>query len=157
MSTRRTFFLAACLGISNIPLALAAPPSAHLQFERDGLSFVAPPRVNPGIFDPDWGTTSGKERRIVIRDVEMDFKKLGHVQIDVFNNSMDVAQTDAWVEVVDIHVAGGFAKAERGPGLKTFYVQGNGPVVLDLVLRVSNKTRASDLAVKIQSPYGKKI
>ena len=157
MSTRRFFFLATCLGLSHIPLVLAAPPVAHLQFERDGLSFVVPPRANPGVFDPEWGMTSGKERRIVIRDVALDFKKLGHVQIDVFNNSMDVAQTDAWVEVVDVNVAGGFAKAERGPGLKTFYVQGNGPVVLDLVLRVSNKTRSSDLAVKIQSPYGKKV
>lgn len=149
-------FLTALILIVSSPSSFAAAPQVHLQFERDGLPFVVPPRANPGVFDPEWGLVNGKERRVVIRDVEMDFKKLGHVQIDVFNNSMDVPQTDAWVEVVDINVAGGFAKADRGPGLKTFYVQGNGPVVLDLVLRVSNKTKASDLSVKVQSPYGKK-
>lgn len=121
----------ACLGISNIPLALAAPPSAHLQFERDGLSFVAPPRVNPGIFDPDWGMTSERtphcdSRR---RDGLQKTRPRSNRCVQQFHGHK--AQTDAWVEVVDIHVAGGFAKAERGPGLKTFYVQGNGPVVLD--------------------------
>ena len=155
MSTRRSLILCALTPLIPV-VSIAAAPTVHVQFERDGLPYVVPPQRNPGIYDPDWGMTGVVERRIVIRDLDLDFKKMGHVQIDVFNNTHDVAQTDAWVEISDINIAGGFAKAERAPGLKSFYVEGNGPIVLDVVLRASTKTRASDLALKIRSPYGKR-
>jgi hypothetical protein len=139
--------------VALLVLASSFAAQAHVQWESDGLSYVTPPKNNPGVSDPDRGVEILKERKVELRGLMMDFKRIDHVQIQVFNNTRDVAQTEAWVEVEDIRVISGFAKVTRAPGLRTFYVQGNGPVVLDVLTRVSNKTDSNALDIKVSSPY----
>lgn len=141
------------IAIAVLALATALSAHAHVQFESDGLANVMPPKHNPGVSDPDRGVEMLKERQVELRGLLLDFKRIEHVEIQVFNNTRDVAQTDAWVEVDDIRVISGFAKVTRAKGLRSFYVQGNGPVVLDVITRVSNKTDSNALDIKISSPY----
>lgn len=141
------------IAIAALALATSLSAQAHVQWESDGLPNVVPPKMNPGVSDPDKGSGLYKERRVELRGLTMDFKRISHVEIQVFNNTRDVAQKEAWVEVDDIRVVSGFASVTRGKGLRNFYVQGNGPVVLDIITRVSNKTDGNALDIKISSPY----
>ena len=141
------------IAIAVLAFASSLPALAHVQWESDGLPYVMPPKHNPGVFDPDRGVEMLKERRVELRGLSMDFKRISHVELAIFNNTRDVAQTEAWVEIDDIRVVSGFAKVTRAKGLRKFYIQGNGPVQLDIINRVSPKTDSNALDVKISSPY----
>ena len=141
------------IAVALLALASSFCAQAHVQWESDGIPNVMPPKFNPGVSDPDFGVDMIKERQVELRGLTMDFKRISHVEIEVFNNTANVAQTEAWVEVDDVRVISGFAKVTRGKGLKNFYVQGNGPVVLDVIARVSNKTDSNALDIKVTNPY----
>lgn len=141
------------IAVAVLALASSLSAQAHVQWESDGLPYVMPPKHNPSVSDPDRGVEMIKERQVQLRGLTMEFKRIGHVEIEVFNNTRDVPQTEAWVEVDEIRVISGFAKVTRSKGLRSFYIQGNGPVVLDVLTRVSTKTDASALDIKVTSPY----
>lgn len=136
-----------------IAFASLSAHAAHVQWESDGLPYVMPPKNDPFVSDPDQGMTMVAERRIEIRGLTMDFKRIGHVEIEVINTSMDVPQTEAWTEIEDVVVVTGFAKSTRGKGLRNFFIQGNGPIMVDLIMKVSNKTDPKDIVIKVKSPY----
>ena len=141
------------LAVTVFSLMSSFSVQAHVQWESNSIEYVTPPKFNPGVSDPDLGFGLLKERRVELRGLTMDFKRIGHVEIEVFNNTPDVAQTEAWVEIDEIRVISGFAKVTRGKGLRNFYVQGNGPIVLDIIARVSPKTDANALDIKVANPY----
>lgn len=150
---QRIYAMKSWIAVAMLALVTSLSANAHVQWESDGLANVMPPKYNPGVSDPDRGVDMLKERQVELRGLSMDFKRIDHVEIQVFNNTPNVPQTEAWVEVDDIRVVSGFAKVTRGKGLRNFYVQGNGPIVLDVITRVSNKTDSNALDVKISSPY----
>lgn len=141
------------IAVAMLVLVTSLSANAHVQWESDGLENVLPPKYSPGVSDPDRGADKLKERQVEIRGLSMDFKSIDQIEIQVFNNTSNVAQTEAWVEVDDIRVVSGSAKVARGYGLRNFYVQGNGFVVLDIITRVSSKTDSNALDIKVRSPY----
>jgi len=148
---RRLFQIFIC---ASLPfLAISTANSAHVQWERDGIPHVQAPVFNPTVYDPDRGVQNLSHRRVEVRGLAMNFERMDHVEIEVFNNTPDIERRKSWVEIENVVIMSGFGKAERGRGFRNYYIQGNGPIMVDLVLRVSNLTDTNALAIKVTSPY----
>ena len=52
----------------------------------------------------------------------MDFKRINDIELQLFNNTKDLPQTDAHVEIENVIVVSGFGAVKRGKGFKNFYV-----------------------------------
>ncbi len=127
--------------------------AAHVQWEADGIPYVHAPRSNPAVDDPDRGTPLQKERTLVIRGLTMDFKKISHVQLELFNTTTDVPKTKSWTVIENVQVVAGFAKAHRATGMNHYYIEGNGPIMLDITVRVPETTDPDNLVIKIKDAY----